>query len=134
MTSYMGRVMRVDPPVGKQVFSERPISTISASHLGRKKGRTKPADRFLAARHAGGRDEKASTLIGRTQRFNSWDVLLHSGPVLLRTAQAMTTARPLGVIGVTFGMLTVGYWGMKYLTLGMPWRLRATQGRQVRWG
>jgi len=60
-------------------------------------------------------------------------VPLQPGQVLLRTMQALTTARPLGVIGVTFGMLTLGYWGMKHLTLGMRRRFCATCGRRARW-
>ena len=62
--------------------------------------------------------------LGRFQGFNSWDVLLDPGQVLRSATQAMTASRPLGVIGVTFVILTLGYWCMKQLTLGMLWRLR----------
>ena len=63
--------------------------------------------------------------LGRFQGFNSWDLLLDPGPVLRSATQAMTASRPLGVISVTFVILTLGYWCMKQLTLGMLWRLRA---------
>jgi uncharacterized membrane protein len=63
--------------------------------------------------------------LGRFQGFNSWDLLVNPGQVLRSATQAMTASRPLGVIGVTFVILTLGYWCMKQLTLGMLWRLRA---------
>src|SRR4029453_1028798 len=66
--------------------------------------------------------------LGRFQRFNSWDLLMAPGQVLRSAIEVMTASRPLVVIGATFVILTLFYWCMKQLTLGMLRRIRAARG------
>ncbi len=70
--------------------------------------------------------------LGRFIRFNSWDLVTRPDMVLLTTLNEVTSERPLIVMGVTFVMLTVCYWLLKQLTIGMLLRIRyARQGRDV---
>jgi uncharacterized membrane protein len=62
--------------------------------------------------------------LGRFQRFNSWDLVVAPGNVLLSAAHDMTAKHSLVVIGITFVILTILYWFMKQLTLGILLRLR----------
>jgi uncharacterized membrane protein len=65
--------------------------------------------------------------LGRFVRFNSWDLVTDPGNVLLITFDTLTAKRPVFVIGVTFVVLTVLYWVMKQLTIGVKLRWRAAQ-------
>ncbi len=65
--------------------------------------------------------------IGRFRRFNSWDLVTDPGYVLLSTANDLTAKLPLLVIAITFVIITVFYWLMKQITLGLLLRLRYTQ-------
>jgi uncharacterized membrane protein len=70
--------------------------------------------------------------LGRFIRFNSWDLVTRPDMVLLTTLNELTSNRPLIVMGVTFVMLTVCYWLLKQLTIGVLLRIRyARQGRDV---
>ncbi len=67
--------------------------------------------------------------LGRFIRFNSWDLVTAPVDVLVDTLDVLTSRRPLAVIGVTFVVLTVFYWVMKQVTLGLKLRLQyARQG------
>jgi uncharacterized membrane protein len=65
--------------------------------------------------------------LGRFVRFNSWDLVTDPGNVLLTTFDTLTAKRPAFVIGVTFAVLTVLYWVMKQLTIGVKLRWQAAQ-------
>ncbi len=61
--------------------------------------------------------------LGRFIRFNSWDLVTEPSSVLMTTVNALTTTRPLAVIIITFVILTVFYWLMKQVTLGLKLRI-----------
>ncbi|MEM9218728.1 MAG: DUF1361 domain-containing protein [Cyanobacteria bacterium P01_F01_bin.150] len=61
--------------------------------------------------------------LGRFIRFNSWDLVVDPGNVLLTTFNALTDKRPMLVICITFVILTVAYWIMKQITLGLQLRI-----------
>jgi len=66
--------------------------------------------------------------LGRFIRLNSWDLVVDPGSVLLTTLNTLTSRRPVAVILVTFVILTVLYWIMKQITLGL--RLRVEFARK----
>ncbi|QQE66879.1 hypothetical protein GFS31_35830 [Leptolyngbya sp. BL0902] len=67
--------------------------------------------------------------LGRFIRFNSWDLVTDPLDVLTDTLNILTSRRPLAVVIVTFGVLTVLYWLMKQITLGLKLRIHyARQG------
>lgn len=57
--------------------------------------------------------------LGRFRRFNSWDLVVTPGNVLITTLDDLTSKRPIAVMAVTFIILTVFYWVMKQVTLGL---------------
>jgi uncharacterized membrane protein len=65
--------------------------------------------------------------LGRFIRFNSWDLVTDPGNVLLTTFDTLTAKRPVFVMGVIFVVLTVLYWMMKQLTIGVQMRWRAAR-------
>jgi uncharacterized membrane protein len=70
--------------------------------------------------------------LGRFIRFNSWDLATEPTSVIVTTINALTEKRPLMVIVVTFIILTVFYWVMKQVTLGLKLRIDyARQGLDV---
>lgn len=62
--------------------------------------------------------------IGRFQRFNSWDLVTDPDNVLLTTINELASKRPVLVMFITFVVLTVIYWVMKQITLGLVMRIR----------
>ena len=70
--------------------------------------------------------------IGRFRRFNSWDLVSSPTDVVLTTLDDLTARRPAAVMFITFIVLTVAYWAMKQVTLGIYLRVRyAKQGKDV---
>lgn len=68
--------------------------------------------------------------LGRFIRFNSWDLVTRPDEVLLITLDQLTSRRPVLVMAVTFVILTVVYWILKQITIGLLLRVRyARQGR-----
>lgn len=61
--------------------------------------------------------------LGRFLRFNSWDVVIEPTSVLVDTLNVLTSRRPAAVILVTFVVLTVLYWLLKQVTLGLKLRI-----------
>lgn len=60
--------------------------------------------------------------LGRFIRLNSWDILVDPTSILAITLNTLTSKRPVAVIAVTFIILTVSYWIMKQITLGLKLR------------
>ncbi|MEM7063362.1 MAG: DUF1361 domain-containing protein [Cyanobacteria bacterium P01_B01_bin.77] len=61
--------------------------------------------------------------LGRFIRLNSWDVVVDPSSVLVSTLNTLTSKRPLAVIVFSFILLTVLYWLMKQVTLGLKLRI-----------
>jgi len=61
--------------------------------------------------------------LGRFIRVNSWDIVVDPTSVLAHTLNTLTSKRPAAVILVTFIILTLMYWVMKQVTLGLKLRL-----------
>ncbi|HEY9768142.1 MAG TPA: DUF1361 domain-containing protein [Coleofasciculaceae cyanobacterium] len=62
--------------------------------------------------------------LGRFRRFNSWDLVTQPNIVFTSTINDLTTQKPLLVIVITFIILTIFYWVMKQITLGILLRIR----------
>ena len=62
--------------------------------------------------------------LGRFRRFNSWDLVTQPNIVITDSLNDLTSKRPVVVIVITFIMITVCYWLMKQLTLGIILRIR----------
>jgi uncharacterized membrane protein len=60
--------------------------------------------------------------LGRFIRLNSWDFVVSPTSVLVNTLNTLTEKRPLAVVVVTFVILTVLYWILKQITLGLKLR------------
>lgn len=67
--------------------------------------------------------------LGRFRRFNSWDLVTDPGSVLVRTVNDLTERRPLFVIFIIFVILTVFYWIMKQITLGLVLRVHYARSK-----
>lgn len=57
--------------------------------------------------------------LGRFRRFNSWDLVTFPGNVALTTLNDLTSKQPVAVVILTFIILTVFYWVMKQVSLGL---------------
>ncbi|MGB3766466.1 MAG: DUF1361 domain-containing protein [Phormidesmis sp.] len=65
--------------------------------------------------------------LGRFVRLNSWDLATDPTSVAMTTLNALTTKRPAAVVFVTFIILTMLYWVMKQITLGIKLRIYYSQ-------
>lgn len=69
----------------------------------------------------------AGVYLGRFIRLNSWDIVVDPSSVLASTINTLTSKRPLAVITFSFILLTVLYWIMKQVTLGLKLRIQYAQ-------
>lgn len=70
--------------------------------------------------------------MGRFRRYNSWDLVVDPDMILEQTLDDLTSKRPLLVMGVIFIVLTLLYWVMKQITLGLVLRWRYAQvGKEI---
>lgn len=65
--------------------------------------------------------------LGRFRRFNSWDFVTQPDDLARSVINDLTAKRPVLVMAVTFVVLTVLYWVMKQVTLGLVLRMRQTR-------
>ena len=65
--------------------------------------------------------------LGRFRRFNSWDFVTQPDDLARSVINDLTAKRPVLVIVVTFVILTVLYWVMKQVTLGLVLRIRQSR-------
>ncbi len=65
--------------------------------------------------------------LGRFRRYNSWDLVSDPTNVLMQTLDDLTSRRPVLVIVITFIILTILYWLVKQITLGLVLRIRYAQ-------
>lgn len=61
--------------------------------------------------------------LGRFTRVNSWDLATDPTNIMTLTLNTLTSKRPAAVVLVTFIILTVLYWIMKQITLGIRLRI-----------
>jgi uncharacterized membrane protein len=102
-------------------FEAYVISVMNLSHYLRRQGVKQfvlPAELMTHALSALG------IYLGRFQRFNSWDLVTEPDEVLIGVMNNLTDRRPLLVIIITFIVITVSYWLMKQVTLGIVLRIR----------
>lgn len=70
--------------------------------------------------------------LGRFRRYNSWDLVILPENVIIQTLDDLTSKRPFAAMVVIFLVLTILYWIMKQITLGLVLRFRyARSGRVV---
>lgn len=106
-------------------FEAYVLSILNQAYYLKKRGKEKlilPAELLIHALSAIG------IYLGRFVRLNSWDIATDPTSVLITTLNALTTKRPAAVVFVTFIILTVLYWIMKQVTLGI--KLRIHYGKQ----
>lgn len=69
--------------------------------------------------------------LGRFKRFNSWDLVTQPDDLLESVIDDLTSKRPVLVIATTFIVLTVLYWLMKQVTLGLLLKMRSKEGEST---
>ena len=105
-------------------FEAYTLSIVNLAHYLKKRGSEAfilPTELLIHALSAIG------IYLGRFIRLNSWDLATDPTSVLATTLNALTTKRPAAVIFVTFIILTVLYWIMKQITLGIKLRIHYQQ-------
>lgn len=105
-------------------FEAYTLSIVNLAHYLKKKGSEAfilPTELLIHALSAIG------IYLGRFIRLNSWDLATDPTSVLVTTLNALTTKRPAAVIFVTFIILSVLYWVMKQITLGIKLRIHYRQ-------
>jgi len=65
--------------------------------------------------------------LGRFPRLNSWDFLTQPEAVVRTALDHLTSKRPVLLMAVTFVIVTVLYWVMKQVTLGLILRMRQSR-------
>lgn len=65
--------------------------------------------------------------LGRFRRFNSWDLVTKPDSVIVGILDDLTTKKPLLAIAITFVMITVAYFIMKEITLGLGLRIQSVR-------
>jgi uncharacterized membrane protein len=110
-------------------FEAYVVSLINQNHYLRRQG----AGRFLNwAELAAHLLSAVGIYLGRFVRFNSWDLVTDPSNVLITTVDQLTEKRPLLTVVVTFIILTIVYWILKQITLGIYLRIcYAREGRDI---
>lgn len=101
-------------------FEAYVLSLLNQAYYLKKKGNARfilPTELLIHALSALG------IYLGRFIRLNSWDLATDPTSVAAIALNTLTTKRPVAVIFVTFIILTVLYWIMKQITLGIKLRI-----------
>lgn len=69
--------------------------------------------------------------LGRFERFNSWHILTQPDDLVISAIEQLTGKRPVFIMLVTFVIITILYWLMKQVTLGIIERYRSTRYPQT---
>ncbi|MBD1832100.1 DUF1361 domain-containing protein [Cyanobacteria bacterium FACHB-472] len=69
--------------------------------------------------------------LGRFLRFNSWDLITQPDALLTSVADDLVGKWPLLVMLITFGVVTLLYWLMKQVSLGIILRSRSPKESKV---
>ncbi|MBD1929644.1 DUF1361 domain-containing protein [Trichocoleus sp. FACHB-90] len=69
--------------------------------------------------------------LGRFLRFNSWDLITQPDALLTSVVDDLVGKWPLLVMLITFGVVTLLYWLMKQVSLGIIWRSRSPKESKV---
>ena len=69
--------------------------------------------------------------LGRFLRFNSWDLITQPDALLTSVVDDLVGKWPLLVMFITFGVVTLLYWLMKQVSLGIILRLRSPKESKV---
>ncbi|MBD1905248.1 DUF1361 domain-containing protein [Funiculus sociatus GB2-A5] len=69
--------------------------------------------------------------LGRFLRFNSWDLITQPDALLTSVVDDLVGKWPLLVMIITFGVVTLLYWLMKQVSLGIIWRSRSPKESKV---
>ncbi|CDN13295.1 hypothetical protein RintRC_7152 [Richelia intracellularis] len=108
-------------------FEAYVISVINQGHYLQRQGKRQfviPAELMIHLLSAIG------VYLGRFRRFNSWDLVTDPGGIFVSTFDDLTTKFPLVVIAITFVVITLAYWLMKQITLGIILRIRYVRENQ----
>ncbi|NRB07114.1 MAG: DUF1361 domain-containing protein [Richelia sp.] len=108
-------------------FEAYVISVINQGHYLQRQGKRQfviPAELMIHILSAIG------VYLGRFRRFNSWDLVTDPGGIFVSTFDDLTTKFPLVVIAITFVVITLAYWLMKQITLGIILRIRYVRENQ----
>ncbi|CAN1211438.1 DUF1361 domain-containing protein [Tumidithrix helvetica PCC 7403] len=62
--------------------------------------------------------------MGRFMRFNSWDLVTKPKTLLIESFNSLTSKLPLLIMAIAFVLISVFYWIMKQVTLGISLRIR----------
>ncbi len=106
-------------------FEAYVLSILNLDYYIKKNGDSRfilPTELFIHALSAVG------IYLGRFTRVNSWDLATDPTSIVTLTLNTLTTKRPAAVVLVTFVILTLLYWVMKQITLGI--KLRIHYGQQ----
>ncbi|NJM97625.1 MAG: DUF1361 domain-containing protein [Phormidesmis sp. RL_2_1] len=101
-------------------FEAYVLSILNQAYYLKKKGNERlilPMELFIHGLSAVG------IYLGRFVRLNSWDLATDPTSVLIITLNTLTNKRPAAVVLVTFIILTILYWIMKQITLGIKLRI-----------
>jgi uncharacterized membrane protein len=107
-------------------FEAYVISVINLGYYLQKRGLSRYILLFELATHA---LSSLGIYLGRFQRFNSWDFLNKPDDLIVSSLENITQKFSLFVIFITFIVLTILYWIMKQVTLGLILRYREVRGR-----
>jgi uncharacterized membrane protein len=69
--------------------------------------------------------------LGRFKRFNSWDFLAQPDDLARSVIDDLTSKRPVLMMAITFVILTVLYWLMKQITIGLVLRIRQARASKT---